>query len=100
MIKLIINSIPEAFESRIRLAIQTALLTGPKTFKEMKEITKATDGNLSSHLTKLEMLGYILSSKEFLGKKPRTTYILTEKGRDSFCEYVRLLESILKSSKE
>ncbi len=97
---MIIDFIPEAFESRIRLAIQTALLTGPKTFKDIKEVTKSTDGNLSSHLTKLEKLGYLVSKKEFFGKRPRTTYTLTEKGRASLYEYVNLLESILKQSEE
>lgn len=92
---MLIDSIPEAFESRVRLAIQTALLSGPKTFNEIKGIIGATDGNLSSHLTKLESLRYISFRKEFIGKKPRTTYTLTDEGRQHFHEYVALLESII-----
>lgn len=90
-----INSIPEAFHSRIRLAIISALLTGDYTFIRIKEVTQASDGNLSIHLTRLEEAGYVKSTREFAGKKPRTTYTLTPKGRQEFREYVKLLERIL-----
>ena len=93
-----IHSIPEAFESRIRLAIMSALLIGEKNFNEIKEITKATDGNLSTHLSKLETMKYIDSKKEFVGRKPKTTYVLTETGRINLEEYVNLLEEILHKS--
>lgn len=90
-----IFSIPQVFESRVRLAIISALITGEKNFKEIKEITKGTDGNLSVHLSKLENIEYITSKKEFVGKKPRTTYTLTEDGRQGLENYVKLLEKTL-----
>lgn len=94
-----INSIPEVFESRVRLAIVSSLLHEEKSFNELKEITKATDGNLSVQLTKLETLGYITSKKEFVGKKPRTTYVITDTGKLSFKTYVEMLEKILNDPK-
>lgn len=94
-----INSIPDSFQSKIRIAIVSALITGEKTFKEIKEITKATDGNLSVHLSKLEEINYVSVKKEFFGKKPRSTYTLTETGRDEFIEYVSLLEKLLSTAK-
>lgn len=90
-----IHTIPEAFESRIRIAILSALLTGEKNFNEIKEITKATDGNLSTHLSKLETMKYITSKKEFNGRKPKTTYDLTDIGRMNLKDYVNLLEAII-----
>lgn len=95
-----IFSIPQVFESRVRLAIISALITGEKNFKEIKEITKGTDGNLSVHLGKLENIGYITSKKEFVGKKPRTTYTLTADGRLGLENYVTLLEKILNEARE
>jgi DNA-binding HxlR family transcriptional regulator len=93
-----IDSIPEALQSKIRIAIIAALLSGEKTFKELKEISKSTDGNLSIHLSKLEELGYVNVRKEFLSKKPRTTYSVTDFGVEGFREYVNLLEQLLKGS--
>jgi DNA-binding HxlR family transcriptional regulator len=94
-----INLIPESFQSKIRLAIVSALITGDKTFTEIKEITQATDGNLSIHLSKLEESEYLKVTKEFVSKKPRTTYSLTTKGKKEFKEYVELLEQLLKQVK-
>ena len=51
---------------RIRLAILSTLAVHDKlTFKEMKQLLEATDGNLSVHARKLEEAGYIHVSKFF-----------------------------------
>lgn len=86
-----IKSIPEAFQSKVRLAIITALISGEKTFTQLKKLTQASDGNLASHLSKLEEMEQIFVRKEFIGKKPTSTYILTDIGRKSFTEYVDML---------
>jgi DNA-binding MarR family transcriptional regulator len=75
-------------------------MTGEKTFKEVKEITGATDGNLSVHLSKLEETGYIKIYKDFFNNKPRTRYNITEKGKNEFVNYVNTLENILKQCKD
>ena len=68
-----INEIPNIFQSKIRLAIMTSLIDGRKDFKQLKELTEATDGNLSTHLSKLEKDGYISSEKTFIQRKPRSS---------------------------
>ena len=54
-----INAIPEAFQTKIRLAILSSLLTGKKNFRELKVIKYATDGNLCEQIKKLYGLGYV-----------------------------------------
>lgn len=71
-------------------------MTGEKTFKEVKDITGATDGNLSAHLSKLNDAGYIEIHKDFFKNKPRTRYNLTVKGKNEFIDYVNTLDNILK----
>lgn len=92
------NSIPEIFQSRVRLAIISALITGEKSFTQIKEITQAPDGSLNMHLTKLEEIKFISSKKEFVNKKPRSTYSLTVLGKTEFKSYIRLLEHIWEES--
>lgn len=54
-----------------------------------------TQGNLSQHLSKLEAAGYIKADKSFVGKRPRTTYKLTAKGKRAFREYREGLKQFL-----
>jgi DNA-binding MarR family transcriptional regulator len=83
------------FQSKLRIAVIACLMTGEKTFKEVKEITGATDGNLSVQVSKMEDEGYIEVYKDFFGNKPRTRYNLTAKGKNEFISYVNTLENIL-----
>ena len=95
-----IKSIPEAFQTKLRLAIISALITGSKTFKELKIITSASDGNLGAQLNKLEEFEYLVCKKEFINRKPQSTYYITEKGMNQFREYVEMLEGLLQQCKE
>ena len=90
--------IPKAFTSELRIVLISALINGEKTFSELKKISQETDGYISTQLSKLEEYGYVKSSKEFENKKPKTTYSLTEKGRDDFENYVMMLTAIIKRS--
>ena len=89
------NNIPEMFQSKLRLMIISALIRKPLSFSALRELTGATDGNLSVQISKLSEAGYITVRKEFAGKKPLTTCELTPLGRGSFRQYVELLNSIL-----
>lgn len=89
-------SIPEAFTNKLRLSIISALVTGEKNFKELQNFTDATSGNLGAQLVKLEEWGYINCTKEFINRKPQSTYQLTNKGLSEFKGYVELLENVLK----
>lgn len=57
-------------------------------FTYLKRETGMTQGNLSSHLNKLESEGYISSEKQFLNKRPLTIFRITDTGRNAFRDYV------------
>lgn len=90
-----INSIPDIFQSKLRIAIVSCLMTGEKSFKEVKAITGATDGNLSVQISKMEENGYVKINKDFFNNKPRTRYRLTEKGESEFINYVNTLDKLI-----
>ena len=92
--------IPEAFQSRLRLMVISALTMGRKSFVELKAITAATDGNLSVQISKLEQWGYITVEKVFVKRKPVTTCELTGQGLADFRAYVDLLNRIVSESSE
>ncbi len=82
---------------RVRLAVLSALVgSGPHSFVELREVTGATDGNLSIHLTTLEESGYVTIEKSFERKRPKTTVDVTKKGKRALAEYLTALEQILK----
>ena len=90
-----LHEIPEAFQSRLRLMIVSALLTGEKTFNELKASTGGTDGNISVQLSKLEGWGVVRIERSIENKKTRTLVFLTDEGRTSFTEYVRMLQHLI-----
>ena len=88
----------EIIHSRIRLAIMSVLITLEEAeFKFLKEKVSTTDGNLSVHLKKLENAEYIEVKKEFIDRKPVSTYKLSEKGREAFELYIKKLEDLIKN---
>ena len=83
----------------IRLSIMTILLTvRDAEFSYLKEATGATDGNLSTHLSKLENAKYIKTVKRFEAKKPKTTCSITPKGRLAYEKYISVLGQYIKRS--
>ncbi len=92
----IIAKLNKAFDSRIRLGIMSILSVNESAdFNTMKSLMELTDGNLASHLKALEGIGYIQSSKQFIGRKPNTQYAITEEGHKQFKEHLDALESLL-----
>lgn len=83
----------------LRLRIMAALNSlGPGDqldFTYLKELLGATDGNLGSHLQKLEEAGYIEVYKTFVGRRPKTYITATTRGRFVFEEHVAALRQIL-----
>lgn len=91
------KQLDEIIHSRIRLAIIAVLISVEEAeFNFLKAKVNATDGNLSVHLKKLEEANYINSKKEFVDKKPQTTFWLTEKGKKAFELYIERLEVLIK----
>lgn len=83
--------------SQLRLAIVSILLSVDEAdFVYLKEQTGATAGNLSVQIDKLAAAGYIRVTKEFVGRKTRTSCQITEKGREAFERYVEAIKSYLK----
>ena len=64
-------------------------------FNALKELLGLTDGNLASHLKALEQQEVILVSKQFIGRKPSTTYNATDRGRDLFRIHLAALEKLI-----
>jgi DNA-binding MarR family transcriptional regulator len=92
-----IQYLNKAFENRIRLGIMSILMVNDKVeFSSMKEMLDITDGNLASHISALEKLEYIEVHKQFIGKKPNTTYSVTKAGKKAFNEHLDALEKLLK----
>lgn len=67
-------------------------------FNSVKELLQVTDGNLASHTNALDKLKYLSIKKEFVGKKPRTTYKATSAGRKAFAAHIDALEQLLKQN--
>ena len=83
--------------SPLRLAIISFLVTnGQSDFKELKEVTKATSGNLSVQLKKLEEASYLKITKGFLNNYQHTAVEITKTGIDAFEEYVETMKQYLK----
>ncbi len=90
----------KAFENRTRLGIMSVLMVNDDVeFTRMKELLQTTDGNLASHITALEKAGYVEVNKQFIGKKPNTTYAVTKAGRKAFTQHLDALEKLLKQRK-
>lgn len=81
----------------VRLAILTVLISVKSAdFTYLKEVTETTDGNLGTHLQKLEDAGYVKVQKSFVGKKPKTTLSITKSGRKAYEKYVYDIGAYLK----
>jgi DNA-binding transcriptional ArsR family regulator len=79
-----------------RLAILSILIgVEEANFSYLKEAINTTDGNLSTHLTKLETGGLIAIKKTFKGKKPQTLCTITEQGKKGLSTYLNQLEKIV-----
>ena len=95
--KHVIHTLNKAFDHRVRLGVMTVLMTADAvSFSDLKEVLDLTDGNLASHVAALEKAGYVTVSKQFVGKKPNTTYAASEAGREAFREHLNALEKLLR----
>lgn len=57
-----------------------------------------TDGNLSSHLSKLESAGYIKIEKMFEKKRPKTVIHISEIGQEAFEKYIEELKKFIEEN--
>ncbi len=80
------------------LLMATLFVVESADFLFLMRQTSLTQGNLSSHMNKLEDAGYIEVEKTFKGKRPRTVLRLTATGRDAFLRYRTRMERVLGDS--
>ena len=100
MVKVSIDGLHKAFESRVRLGIMSALAVNEMLdFNALKEYLGVTDGNLATHIKALEKEEFIGVKKSFIDRKPNTRYYMTKEGKKAFEEHLKVLEQIIKSQK-
>lgn len=93
-----VPSLDRLIHERLRLGMLAALAVNDAlTFTELREVLEVTDGNLSDHARKLENAGYVRVEKGFAGRKPRTVYRLTPRGRQALRGYVESMQGFLQS---
>lgn len=98
--KVSFDNLHKAFENRVRLGIMSALAVNDSLdFTSLKELLDVTDGNLATHIKKLEKEGFVEVQKTFIDNKPNTSYSVTREGKKAFEDHLRVLESIIKSQK-
>ncbi len=97
--KHLIHTLNKAFDHRVRLGVMAVLMANDGvSFTELKEALDLTDGNLASHVSALEKAGYVQVSKQFVGKKPNTTYTASLEGKQAFQDHLLALEKLLRGS--
>jgi DNA-binding HxlR family transcriptional regulator len=95
------SSLDRLIHERIRLGIVSALAVNRSlTFNELKALLKTTDGNLSVHARKLEEADYIVCTKSFDGRLPKTEYRLTAAGRRALERYLDHMEALIRATRE
>ena len=95
----LLNVHPALFD-RVRLAIMAhlSLARSAVDFNTLLTELQLTRGNLSTHMKKLEEDGLVRIDKNFVDRKPRTTYACTAKGKKEIGLYLSAVETVLRSS--
>ena len=95
-----LDGLNKAFESKARLGIMSVLMVNESMdFPTLKSLLGLTDGNLASHTRTLEDMGYIQCEKRFIGRKPNTSFCITQSGSQAFKSHLAALESFLQNAK-
>ena len=87
---------------RTRLAILTALATAPegeRSFMDLRDALKLTDGNLLTHLRTLDAARLVDCVKTGAGRGSNTTVRLTAAGRQRFRTYLDRLEALIRAAR-
>ncbi|MEO1554496.1 MAG: transcriptional regulator [Pseudomonadota bacterium] len=91
--------IDDVIHGRLRLGIMAYLSTvSPAIFGELKDKVGATDGNLSTHLRKLETAGYVRQEKRFVGRRPQTRVYLTDTGRKAWLIWIDRMQGLMRAA--
>lgn len=89
----------ETIHQTTRLRVMTMLVSQPEggrlAYGFVQQTLGLTGGNLTTHLRKLEDAGFVATTKEFVGARPRTWLEATREGRVAFAEYLSNLRRAL-----
>ncbi len=92
------NGLDTTVHGPLRLGVLTALQRdGPHDFTTLKKRLEVADGSLGLQMHKLEEAEYIQAERAFVGRRPKTTYSLTKKGRAALANYLDTLRRLLES---
>ena len=85
---------------RVRLGIMSALAMNEQlTFNELKSLFNVSDGNLSAHARKLEEAGYVVCTKSFEARRPKSVYRITQVGKKALLRYLEHIEAVIKATR-
>ena len=90
------NGLDTLVHGPVRLGVLTVLqVEGPLDFTTLNKRFEIADGAMGAHLRKLEDSGYVSCKREFIGRRPRTTYSLTPVGRRALKQYMETMQQII-----
>lgn len=97
------DSGPLAIDKLVHEPVRMALLSvldgvAEADFNFLQRTLQLTQGNLSAHLSKLELGGLVTVTKSFKGRTPRTTAAITSAGRSARERHWQQLEALRKLS--
>lgn len=90
------NGLDSAVYGPIRLGVLSALqMDGALDFTTLKKRLDVADGALGLHLGKLEEIGYLSCKKAFVGRRPKSTYTITAKGKRALSNYLEAMQQLI-----
>jgi DNA-binding MarR family transcriptional regulator len=93
------SNIDDVIHGRIRLGAVAYLSTVQAAlFPELRDRVGTTDGNLSTHLRKLEEAGYVAIDKSFVNRKPQTRIALTSSGRKAWLGWLDRMRGLAQAA--
>ncbi len=96
-----LDKLNKVFENKVRLGIMSMLMVDPWVhYSTLKKTLAVSDGNLATHLKVMRQKEYIREKKEFINRKPHTTYQATQTGKDAFTDHLNALEAIIQGVQE
>ena len=94
------TTIDEVIHGRLRLGIMAYLsAVSPAIFSELRDKVGTSDGNLSTHLKKLDEAGYVEIEKRFVGRRPQTRLHMTKTGRRAWLAWLAQIDAIIKAAR-
>ncbi|MBT8144551.1 MAG: transcriptional regulator [Gammaproteobacteria bacterium] len=96
-----LTKLDDVIHGRLRLGVMAYLsAVNPASFAELAKKTATTNGNLSTHLSRLEKAGYVRQEKGFSGKRPQTLVHMTSAGRSAWIDYLSTMKQLLSNDLE